>query len=205
MKNRNSTIDLNEVITPENLLHLGEHLAICALNYLRPYRAVEQYYLGLQEDIRNKNNIDYQLSDGYDFAQTAMCFLCDHMGKRLGDTIVGKYGKHVTIKQECYREINRLTAKYSRYKNSTLPISETLLAEDVQPFADEAELKETSYDRAEEIIGRLGLTEKQSKALQYYMEGKSTGEISRLLSVAAGTVWRYRNAIRQKYAELANI
>ena len=84
-------------------------------------------------------------------------------------------------------------------------MSETLLAEDVQPFTDEAELKESSYDRAEEIIGRLGLTEKQSKALQYFMEGKSTGEISRLLSVAAGTVWRYRNAIRQKYAELANI
>ena len=184
---------------------MGEHLAICALNYLRPYRAVEQYYLGLQEDIRNKNNIDYQLSDGYDFAQTAMCFLCDHMGKRLGDTIVGKYGKHVTVKQECYREINRLTAKYSRYKNNTLPMSENLLAEDVQLFTDETELKVNSYDRAEEIIGSLGLTKKQSKALQYYMEGKSTGEISRLLSVAAGTVWRYRNAIRKKYAELANI
>lgn len=205
MNNRKSTIDPNEVITVENIQNLGEHLAICALNYLRPYRAVEQYYLGLQEDIRNKNKIDYQLSDGYDFAQTAMCFLCDHMGKRLGDTIVGKYGKHVTVKQECYREINRLTAKYSRYKNNTLPMSENLLAEDVQLFTDETELKENSYDRAEEIIGSLGLTKKQSKALQYYMEGKSTGEISRLLSVAVGTVWRYRNAIRKKYAELANI
>lgn len=205
MNNRKSTIDPNEVITVENIQNLGEHLAICALNYLRPYRAVEQYYLGLQEDIRNKNKIDYQLSDGYDFAQTAMCFLCDHMGKRLGDTIVGKYGKHVTVKQECYREINRLTAKYSRYKNNTLPMSENLLAEDVQLFTDETELKENSYDRAEEIIGSLGLTKKQFKALQYYMEGKSTGEISRLLSVAVGTVWRYRNAIRKKYAELANI
>ena len=205
MKNSKPSISLNDVIAPENIQLLGEYLAINALNFLRPYRAVEQCYRGLLQDIRNKNKVGYRLSDGYDFAQTAMCFLCKYMGKSLGDIIIGKNGKPATVKQECYRVINRMTAQNTHYKNNTLPIHKTIVAKRIQPFSDETYVEERSYARAQNIIENMELTEKQAKTLEYYMEGKSTGEISRLLSVAAVTVWRYRTAVRQKYMALTEL
>lgn len=93
MKDNNFTTNPNTVISPENVQSLGEYLAISALKFLRPYRAVNHCYFGLLRDIRNKNNPNYCLSDGYVFAQSATCFLCGYIGKRLGDTIVSKYGK----------------------------------------------------------------------------------------------------------------
>lgn len=195
MKDNNFTTNPNTVISPENVQSLGECLAISALKFLRPYRAVNHCYFGLLRDIRNKNNPNYYLSDGYNFAQSATWFLCGHIGKRLGDTVVNKYRKLVTVKQECYRVVNRLTAKYARYKNSTLPIFENILVDNKQYFENDMDTIEKSYDRAEKLIVNMGLTENQFKTLEYYMEDKGTTEISRLLCVAVCTLWRYRSAL----------
>ena len=51
------------------------------------------------------NEIDYTVSDGYDCAQTAMCFLYQFMGRTVHE-IYGKdrKGKEITIKLEYFEE-----------------------------------------------------------------------------------------------------
>ena len=54
------------------------------------------------------NEIDYTVSDGYDVAQTASCFLWQFAGRKVSE-IYGKdrRGKEITIKLACYREVDR--------------------------------------------------------------------------------------------------
>ncbi len=54
------------------------------------------------------SEIDYIVSDGYDVAQTAICFLYQYAGRKVSE-ICGKdkRGKELTIKLACYREVDR--------------------------------------------------------------------------------------------------
>lgn len=83
--------------------------------------------------------------------------------------------------------------------------SKISFADNKQYFENDTDTIEKSYDRAEKLIVNMGLTENQYKTLEYYIEGKGTTEISRLLCVAACTVWRYRSALQQKCAALSNM
>lgn len=54
------------------------------------------------------SEIDYIVSDGYDVAQTAICFPYQYVGRKASE-ICGKdkRGKELTIKLKCYREVHR--------------------------------------------------------------------------------------------------
>ena len=52
-------------------------------------------------------------SNAYDIAQEAMLFLCQHIGEKLGDNYITKYGKVVTIKSACYRCADNYLQKQS--------------------------------------------------------------------------------------------
>ena len=58
----------------------------------------DRLYKGLLKDINRSDDAQYVFSDGYDFAQTAGYFLCEHFGKTLND-VLGKdrRGKTVTV------------------------------------------------------------------------------------------------------------
>ena len=53
------------------------------------------------------SEIDYIVSDGYDVAQTAICFLYQFKGRKASE-IYGKdrKGKEISIKLACYREVD---------------------------------------------------------------------------------------------------
>ena len=53
----------------------------------------------------------FRYSDGYEIAQEAMLFLCQHMGKRLDDAYHTKTGRKITIKQACFSVADRYLAK----------------------------------------------------------------------------------------------
>ena len=96
-----------EVITPDNVKQLGENIALFALKKLAAYHGTKKLdglYFGLIKNIHRQNDPSYVFSDGYDYAQTASCFLCEHMGKSLGTMIQVKYRetvKEVTIIHAC--------------------------------------------------------------------------------------------------------
>ena len=101
------TTDLDTVITRENVLYLCENMALCALKHMIGYRGdyeLRMYY-NLVGDIKGKNNINHIFSDSYDLVQTACLFLLDYVGMKLGDTVIDRYNKQVTIRHACYSEI----------------------------------------------------------------------------------------------------
>ena len=191
------TTDLDTVINPDNVKVLGETIALCALKHFLPYRKVENYYFGLIRDIHCQHDITRPLSDGYDFAQTAICFLCEHMGKTLGDTIMGKYKRPVTIRHACYSEVGNMVYRRCQDQIHTRVILKTDRAKTEQPF--EEDTAEQSYDRVEEIISAMKLTKKQMQTLEYYLQGLGVCEIARILSINNTTVWRSRMILQRKY------
>ena len=192
--------NLDVIITKDNVQYLGENIALCSMKHLLPYRNIEQYYYGLIKDIHCHNDINRALSDGYDFAQAAILFLCEHIGKKLGDTILNKYGKPITIRHGCASVIGHMVYKqYKTYKN-TKPIHRNDVVKTIKPF--EENNTEESYERAEYIIKRMNLTKKQKATLECYLKGMGVCEIARFLSIANSTVWRSRMILQRKYNSL---
>jgi hypothetical protein len=139
------TTDLDTVITAENVQYLGENMALCTLKHKRIYRGInfEKLYYDLVRDIHCKNNIDRHISDGYDFAQTAICFLCEYIGLPLGTVITDRLNHRVTIRHACYSLLcNMMYRKYMTTRNE-FGIKRTDKSKVTEPFNEYD--KEASY------------------------------------------------------------
>ena len=100
-----------EPISKDSVKLMGEMIALQALRTVKKYdmKIADKLYIGLIKDLHHMGEIDYIVSDGYDCAQTAMCFLYQFLGRTVYE-IYGKdkKGKDITIKLACYREVDRL-------------------------------------------------------------------------------------------------
>ena len=100
----------SEPISEDNVKLMGEMIALQALRTVKKYdfRIADKLYIGLIKDLHHMNEVGYIVSDGYDVAQTAICFLYPFVGRKVSE-IYGKdrRGKEITIKLACYREVNR--------------------------------------------------------------------------------------------------
>lgn len=195
-----SITDLDVVIAPENVQEMGEKIAICALKHFLPYRKVEKYYFGLIRDSKRFKDVEQNISDGYDFAQAAICFLCEHMGYRLGDTVMGKYKKPVTIRHACYSIVGNMVHKLYLRQIYTRGELRTDTVKTPEPF--EEDTTEQSYENVEQIIREMHLTKKQMTTLECYLKGMGVCEIARLLCVNTSTVWRSRMILQRKYNQV---
>ena len=90
-KYRNEGELFSEPISKENVKLMGEMIALQALRTVKKYdmKIADKLYIGLIKDLHHMNEIDYTVSDGYDCAQTAMCFLYQFLGR----TVHEIYGK----------------------------------------------------------------------------------------------------------------
>lgn len=86
-KYRNEGELFNEPISNENVKLMGEMIALQALRTVKKYdmKIADKLYIGLIKDLHHMNEIDYIVSDGYDVAQTAICFLYQFTGERYND------------------------------------------------------------------------------------------------------------------------
>lgn len=94
-----SILDDDVVITKDNVQRIGEIIAVATIKTVMCRSGKNLYWLydGLIRDCRRANVVNYTYSDGYDIAQTAMVFLCEHIGKQLGDNYTTARGKVITI------------------------------------------------------------------------------------------------------------
>lgn len=77
-----------DIITQDNIQDYTERMAVCATRGLARIMGkyqVHKLYASLIKDIKHKNDIGYIIFDGYDVVQEAICFLYEHLGKRLDD------------------------------------------------------------------------------------------------------------------------
>src|SRR5574344_2669936 len=103
--------DENVRITKENVQRLGELIAVRALKTVAVHSDNRMVYLykGLLRDVYHSDkDVGDTYSDGYDIAQTAICFLCGFIGKTLGDKYgTDKHGNIITVKHACYSKVDR--------------------------------------------------------------------------------------------------
>ena len=119
------------VISQDNVQRIGELITLRALKMLCQFsqKAFVKLYKGLIQDVYYPSTT---FSDGYDILQTAICFLCEHMGKRM-DTVISidKKGNPIDIKRAYFKivnhQIHRYTYNFNKFLSIDLPTEKNTL------------------------------------------------------------------------------
>ena len=188
------------VITADNIKKIGELIALLTIRTVmcRSGKDLYRLYDGLIKDCNKSNDSLDEYSDGYDIAQSAMLFLCEHIGKQLGDTYITARDKVITIKQACFRFADRyLDKQYTRNLMRTTVIDEATTASAITFINDNSN---NDYTTVDTIIETMRLTPAEYETISAYMSGLSHIEIARLLNVNRTTIWRRRERIAVKYS-----
>ena len=201
---RKFEIDMSDdtVITEENLVHIGEVFAICAMKFrmIRHRKYLHHIYQGLIHDIFHSEDSDEPFSDGYDIAQTAMLFLYEHVGKKLGDEIKDRFGKKVTVRRECSRRLDLFILKeYVKPRKMTVSLNEDVKIDGCDKTLDEED--NNDYTTFDGIVERMHLTKREQETLSHLMVGLSCIEIAKLYNINRTTVWRNKMRLQKKYLQ----
>lgn len=124
----------NVVITADNIKKIGELIALLTIRTVmcRSGKDLYRLYDGLINDCNKSNESLDEYSDGYDIAQTAMLFLCENIGKRLGDNYTTSRGNVISIKQACFRFTDRyLDKQFTRHLAHTIAINDSVVIQKV--------------------------------------------------------------------------
>ena len=149
------------------------------------------------------NEIDYIVSDGYDVAQTAICFLYQFIGRTVYE-IYGKdkKGKDITIKLACYREVDRFIDSLRNRPDSHKQVEyidfadyKALPMDPVNCF----EYEQADFSKADALMDAMHLTDKEKEMLEYYMSGWKRSEIAKILCVTKSCMDYRKLRIRYKY------
>ena len=157
-------------------------------------------YIGLIKDLHHMSETNYLVSDGYDYAQAAMCFLLQYEGKKADDVCyTDDNGREISIKLACYRETGRYLDRYRRKEEkaelTAFDDYKALPADPVNRF----ETEEPDYRKAEAIMDAMHLTEAEKETLYCYMNGMKQSEAAFALGITIFGVKYRKLRIRYKY------
>jgi hypothetical protein len=195
---RQYILDDDVVITADNIKKIGELIALLTIRTVmcRSGKDLYRLYDGLIKDCNKSNDSLAEYSDGYDIAQTAMLFLCEHIGKRLGDNYTTTRGNVISIKQACFRLTDRyLDKQFTRHLAHTTAINDSVASSRITFIADESD---NDYAAVDELIERMHLTQGEYDVLCAYMSGLTYLEATYLLNVNRTTIWRRRMKLQKK-------
>ena len=193
-------LDNDMVISAENIQKMGEVIALTCIKtvIVRAGKDLNHLYVRLIDDINHSKNSTRPFSDAYDIAQEGMLFLCEHIGKILGDDYTTKYGKTITIRSACFRHTDRyLEEQYTRHITNTVSLDERITSEPVKTIDDE---QKNDYTVVDGLIAKMKLTAAEYETLCAYMAGLTYLEVTRLLNVNRTTIWRRQMSLQRKYA-----
>ena len=204
-KYRNEGDLFAEPISADNVKLMGEMIALQALRTVKKFdlKIADKLYIGLIKDLHHMGEIDYTVSDGYDCAQTAMCFLYQFLGRTVHE-IYGKdrKGKDITIKCACYREIDRfidgLRNRPDRHKQVEYIDFANYKALPMDPV-NCFEHEQADFSKADALMDAMHLTDKEKEMLEYYMSGWKRSEIAKILCVTKSCMDYRKLRIRFKY------
>ena len=192
----------SEPISDDNVKLMGEMIALQALRNVMPYdfEVVSKLYNGLVKDLNRIKNIDYTITDGYDYAQLAICFLYQFKGMYVSD-IYGKdkSGKYITVKTACYRAVDKELLHFRREIAHNRQIDFIHNKKDIPDPRDCFADKNEDYERADKLLKDLHLTEPETQTLNCYMNGMKQSEAAKELGITIFGVKYRKLRIRQKY------
>ena len=207
-KYRNEGELFDEPISAENVKLMGEMIALQALRTVKKFdmKVADSLYIGLIKDLHHMGEIDYIVSDGYDVAQTAICFLYQFVGHTANE-VYGKdrKGKEITIKLACYREVDRFIDTLRNRPDSHKQVEyidftnyKALPMDPVNCF----EKEQTDYGKYDELVAALQLSALELAILNCYMNGMRQAEVCAELGIGRGTINSRKASIRQRYYNL---
>ena len=207
-KYRNEGELFNEPISAQNVKLMGEMIALQALRTVKKFdmKVADRLYIGLIKDLHHMGEIDYIVSDGYDVAQTAICFLYQFVGRKVSE-IYGKdrKGKESSIKLACYREVDRFvdslrnrSDRHGTIKHIDFTDYKALPMDPVNCF----EKKQTDYTKYDELVEALQLSALELAILDCYMNGMKQAEVCAELGINRGTINHRKASIRKRYHSL---
>ena len=207
-KYRNEGELFDEPISAENVKIMGEMIALQALRTVKKYdmKVADKLYIGLIKDLHHMSEIDYIVSDGYDVAQTAICFLYQYAGRKASE-ICGKdkRGKEVTIKLACYREVDRFINSL-RNRSDRHGVIEYIDFTDYKALPMDPvncfEREQTDYTKYDELVNALKLSALELAILNCYMNGMRQAEVCAELGIGRGTINHRKASIRQRYYDI---
>ena len=194
---RNCYDVFEEKITPSNVMQIGELIALKTVQKLVLIKVPRSVYVGLVRDINYKNMPGYIITEGYDLAQSAICFLCEHYGKRVLDLCKDpKTGKHVTLYRLCSRVVSNEIYKRWLFNRNTRGIDKKKDCYEQEFFKEDLE---ESFKKCAKIIRKMKLSKGERQTLDCYIAGLRFTEIADKLQIDRSNVWRRRERIQNKY------
>ena len=193
----------NETITVDNVKRMGELIALNTLKFTAIHIGgyFEHMYRSLMRDIFNHKEKEHIISDGYDYAQEAIFFLCRFIGKNPQDTYsIDKNGRAITIWCACSKHVSRCITK-DRKRVTNEEAVETIKFEPNYKTDKQIDDEQKNVERT---IRKMKLNKGQKRTLLCYMAGMTFVEIARHLSIDLSTVWRHRQQLQQKYLAIKN-
>mgnify|MGYP005867384223 CR=1 FL=1 len=184
---------------------MGEMIALQALRTVKQFdiKVADKYYIGLIKDLHHMNEVGYTVSDGYDEAQTAICFLYQFLGRTVHE-IYGKdkKGKEISIKLACYREVDRFIDSLRNRSDRRGPVEyidftnyKALPMDPVNCF----EKEQTDYSKYDTLVETLHLSELELAILNCYMRGMVQSQVCAELNIGRGTINYRKASIRKRY------
>lgn len=191
------------VISHDNVQLIAELISLKALKTLCNFsqKAFLKLYKGLILDIHHAHESRTHIfSDGYDIVQTAICFLLDHLGKRMDTVIyIDKKGNPVDIKKACFRVVNHQVHQYTyifnKFRSMDLPTEKEYVAPDKLQ-------EEQDYSVVDQKLQKMNLNQGQKDVLECFMNGLSYRKAASYLGIAVSTVLRRRIKIQMIYNAL---
>ena len=200
LKSHNPYNVLSEIISFENVQQMAELITLKTLRIRYAYArySLEWLYVGLIKDLNRSNDTHHVFSDAYDLAQTAICFLCEFVGKSLNDVYMIKNGNPITIKKATYLLVGRTIDRMRRHMSRSRDIND--YTEELSVEIDHYEEKD--YTEVDNKIELLNLKPRDRAVLDCYMAGMTCNEIADFLDIDRITVWRRRTRAQVKYKAL---
>ena len=211
-KYRNEGELFAEPISADNVKLMGEMIALQALCTVKKYdmKVADRLYIGLIKDLHHMSEIDYIVSDGYDVAQTAICFLYQFAGRKATE-ICGKdrQGNKISIKLACYREVDSFISLLRNRTDRRGTVVESIDFTDYKALPMDPvncfEKEQTDYTKYDELVEALQLSSLELAILDCYMNGMKQAEVCAELGIGRGTINHRKASIRQRYYNLYGI
>ncbi|MCQ2382832.1 MAG: hypothetical protein MJ060_03265 [Clostridia bacterium] len=184
------------IITNENILDLGKAIALKAVKgSLRyAYGTLDYLHKDIINDLYHHNTMD-NYSDGFDVVQETICFLCNFIGYKLGDSYNG-----MTIRFACFKTIYAFIRKQIKVNNNEFD-------DEILPYipAPESLDKEpTDYSKAKDIINTVVQTSLEKQILSYFYFGATVNNIAEFLSISTDKIYKRRSKFRTKWLNHLN-
>ena len=194
------------VITAQNVQKIAELITVGAVKNVMNHSSRDLYrlYKGLLADIYRPQDSLELYSDGYDYVQEAICFLCNYLGKKTSDLCTDKFGKKAPVSTACARHIGRLLFKNYRKiaAYETCSLEDTTSPENT--IKSPAQPTEKDYHRYDTLIKKMSLRAYEYDTLCALMSGMQLTEMSKFFNVNRTTIYRRKLAIQKKYLSAAN-